>query len=199
MERLKKSRSGHSGAITRVYNKRIKIQDNDPSTFDISNLKRQLESVIASDSHFMKIHDQICESYIRTTDDTLDAETLGQHEDSVAKTASLIEQLVAIHDIHASATDLKQRIEAVEQAIESSSENNFDEELQTLMLEESQIRSDLKSSTISSTHPVRVLYRELMPKLITLRVQRQVIPVLATSESSFSDRRRFIFSSGSPS
>ena len=46
----------------------------------------------------MKIHDQICESYTGTTDDTLEAETLDQHEDSVAKTASLIEQLVAIHD-----------------------------------------------------------------------------------------------------
>ena len=130
-------------------------------------------TVIASDSHFMKIHDQIYESYTGTMEDTLEAETLDQHEDSVAKTASLIEQLIAIHDIHASATDLKQRIEAVEQAIESSSENNFDEELQTLTLEETQIRSDLKSATISSSaHPVRVLCRKLTPKFITLRAQR---------------------------
>ena len=57
---------------------------------------------------FHENNDQICKSYARTTDDTLEAETLDQHDDSVTKTASLIERLIAIHDIHASGTDLKQ-------------------------------------------------------------------------------------------
>jgi len=189
MESLKKSRAGHSGVITRTYNKLIKIQDNDSDTFDVSNLLRQLDSITASDLSFRKLHDEICELHAGDTDADAEDEVLDQHEDSVVKTTSLIERLMAIHVIQASATDLKQRIEAIEQAMEYSPDNNFDEDIQVLSQEEFQIRSDLKRSTIPSTHYIRDVVKELTPKLMTIKSQRKSVPTVS-SDSSFTERRR---------
>ena len=56
MDALKRSKSGPAGAITRIYNKLKKTVNDDPTTFDVTHLQRQLEKVNVSDSSYRKIH-----------------------------------------------------------------------------------------------------------------------------------------------
>ena len=102
------SRSGHAGAITRIFNKRQKIANNDPTTFDVTHLQRQLEKVNVSDSSYRKIHCEICETYSDEIDDEVEADILDQYDDLVEKAISFIERLIATHDIHTSAIDLQE-------------------------------------------------------------------------------------------
>ena len=120
MDALKRKRSAHSGTITRLYNKLQRILDDNPDTFDVSYLRRQLESVAAYDVSYHKIHSDICESYTDDINEGDEANTLDQHEDSIVKITSLIERLITIHDIHASLLDLQYRIEVLGRAIGES-------------------------------------------------------------------------------
>ena len=113
MDALKRSRSGHAGAITRIFNKLQKFANDDPTTFDVTHLQRQLEKVNVSDSSYCKIHCEICETYSDEIDDEVEADILDQYDDLVEKAISLIERLIAIHDIYASAFDLQERVEAL--------------------------------------------------------------------------------------
>ena len=131
-------------------------------------INQALESVATSDVSYRKIHSDIYESYTDDIDEGDEANTIDQHEDSLVKITSLIERLIAIHDIHASLLDLQYRIEVLGRAISESPEKVFDGDIQTLKEEEAQIRSELRKSTIPCNHYVRNLCMELTPKLVNL-------------------------------
>ena len=92
MDALKRSRSGHASAITRIYNKLQNIANDDPTTFDVTHLQWQLEKVNLSDSSYRKLHCEICETYSDKIDDEVEADILDQYDDSVEKVVSLIEK-----------------------------------------------------------------------------------------------------------
>ena len=77
-----------------------KIANDDPTTFDVTHLQRQLEKVNVSDSSYRKIHCEICKTYSDEIEDEVEADILDQYDDLVEKAISLIERLIAIHDIH---------------------------------------------------------------------------------------------------
>ncbi len=56
---------------------------------------------------------------------------------------SLIERLIAIENIYASATDLHHQVDVVEQAIKGSPDMTFDKDIQEFKDEEVRIRSTL--------------------------------------------------------
>ncbi len=172
MEALKISRSALSGTITRVFNKLQKMLHDDPNSLDVLYLRRQLESIATSDSSFHKVHAEISELRSPETNDKDEMDILDAHDDSVAKTISLIERLIAIQNIYASATDLHHQVDVVEQAIKGSPDMTFDKDIQELKDEEVRIRSYLRESTIPIDHEVRELCLKLTPKIISLSGQR---------------------------
>ncbi len=64
----------------------------DPNSLDVSYLRRQLESIATSDSSFHKVHAEISELHSPETNDEDEMDILDAHDDSVAKTISLIER-----------------------------------------------------------------------------------------------------------
>ncbi len=148
MEALKRSRSELSETITRVFNKLQKMLHDDPNSLDISYLRRQLDSIATSDSSFHKVHAKISELCSPETNDEDEMDILDAHDDSVTKTISLIERLIAIQNIYASATDLHHQVDVVEQAIKGSPDMTIDKDIQELKDEEVRIRSDLRESMI---------------------------------------------------
>ena len=182
MDALKRSRSGHAGAITRIYNKLQKIANDNPTTFDVTHLQRQLEKVYVSDSSNHKIHCEICETYSDEIDDEVEADILDQYDYLVEKAVSFIERLIAIHDVHASAIDLQERVETLSHAIAGASDVTLDKGLQSLSKEEAHVRRFvLRNSTIHTTHSVRNLCKGLTSKLMQLKAQ---MPATSSETSS---------------
>ena len=93
MDKIKSSRAGYAGAITRVLNKQSKLLDSNPTKFDIAYFKKQIESVQSNNTSFVKLHGQLFEQYPDKINVDQELQTLDSHEDNMAETLSVLQRL----------------------------------------------------------------------------------------------------------
>ena len=59
MDALKKCRSSYAGAITRIWNKFVKLLDEDPDNLNQGQLEHQTDSIRSTDQSYRRAHAEI--------------------------------------------------------------------------------------------------------------------------------------------
>ena len=90
MESLRRKRSALE-AVTRIFNKMQKAMLDDPDSLDVGQLEHQMESVKHSDASYLKVHEEILDTYSDEVNQEEELAILEQHEESVSKMLSLIQ------------------------------------------------------------------------------------------------------------
>ena len=132
VELLKRSRSSLGGTFTRTYNKFFTRSEEDPSTFDASQLEGQWELNLEEEEGI------------------LDA-----FEEKVSKTYSLLQIMLAIQAASQAAAHLQDDIEDLERARSDQPEKDHTRSVEMLTSSFQSLRTILSKSTIPADHHLR--------------------------------------------
>ena len=106
MEALKRKRSAQGGNITQVLNKCITSLTDDPSELDLGQLEHQIADVKTADATYREIHLTISDDFADKVNFDDEASVLEHNEDAVEGVLSLLNRLIAIYNVHSTATEL---------------------------------------------------------------------------------------------
>ena len=122
MEALKRKRSAQAGNITRVLNKCITSLTDDLSELDLGlgHLEHQMAAIKTADATYREIHQTISDDFADKVNFDDEASVLEHHEDAVERILSLLNRLIAIYNVHSTATELHQRLATLEKKMEDS-------------------------------------------------------------------------------
>ena len=124
VEKLKKSQSAYSGAITPIRNRFCLIAEDEPSTYDLGQLERQLASIDHTSSSYKQVQSEICAEGADFPNLEEEQEVSDAFCESVERTYSLLHHLIALKQVQQAAANLDYDLEDLETAKSTNPERD---------------------------------------------------------------------------
>ena len=184
---VKKSRASLNGAVTRMRNRYLRLADENPSGYDLSNMASSLSSLTTTAQHFYASQKKIME-YVDepantpfNEDDELAA--IESFEDSVNTTTSLINRLMAIKKASKGLATLRTAIEDLEELSLAHPDQDYSTSFTKLEVKHEALCQAVEESTIPEGSRIHQDVAQLQTKLHTLNL-RERRPAIMTDRPS---------------
>ena len=125
--------------------------DADCAKLEVAHLMHQIESVQSSRASFLKVHEELLETHADEIEEVQEIEALGDHEDNVAETLSLIKCLIHIKTIHMKVSYFDNKLE---DKVSANPDLSFPAKLQDLKDKFEAMEAAVSISTIPVEHAI---------------------------------------------
>ena len=155
MENLKKSRSSHLRAVTRILNPNTTLLSKDPSTFDVLALTEQLDRVIAKSDDFYAIHDSICNLIVEPDQQAEEQKAADHFEEKWTATCRLLRRLICLHKVYLKSHSLQKDLDSLARSKSSHPDKDHSVIVRRHSTSFKELRTLMEESTIPPDHPYR--------------------------------------------
>ena len=183
VETLMRSQSAYAGAITRMRNRFRRIAEDDPFTYDLGQLERQLASIEHTASAYRQVHQEICTEWADSLNLDDEQDISDTFEENVETTCSLLHHLMALRQAQRASVGFQSDLEDLEEAKSTEPDGDHSVALALLTSSFQSLRVILNDSTIHADHQLRqnvVHYKSRLRNLSTEQ-KRDPTPIIVTT------------------
>ena len=146
-----KSRSAYTGAITRIRNRFNRVAEEEPYTYDLGLLERQLASLDHTASACRQVHKEICSEGAGSLNLEKEQGTADAFDESVEKTCTLLNHLMAMKQTQQTAAN----VEDVEESKNADTHKDYTVSIERITKSFEKLRTIVDKSTIHPDHQLR--------------------------------------------
>lgn len=185
VETLKSSRSSFTGVVTRSLRRFQRMEDDDPSKFDLESLNDRLASLETTERRYFQVHDAICTEESDSHRREKEEELGDTFTENVETTRNILRRLIALKKIHELTTELDSTLNEMETRVGRDPDKDYSVAWGSYTARFDVFIAILQKSTIRTDHLARQAARDFKARYISLTTKETPrSPILTTTSSS---------------
>ena len=177
LEALMKSRSAYTGAITRIRNRFNRVAEEEPYTYDLGLLERQLASLDHTASACRQVHKEICSEGAGSLNLEEEQGTADTFDESVEKTCTLLNRLMAMKQAQQTAANVNEDLEDMEESKNADPHKDYTVSIDRITKSFEKLRTIVDKSTIHPNHQLRRDVKRLSSRINHLSTEEKRAPL----------------------
>ena len=177
LEALMKSRSAYTGAITRIRNRFNRVAEEEPYTYDLVLMERQLASLDHTESACLQVHKEICSEEAGSLNLEEEQGTADAFDENVEKTRTPLNHLMAMKQAQEIAANVNDDVEDVKESKIADPHKDYTVSIERITMSFGKLYTIVDKSTVHPDHQLRRDVKGLSSQINHLSTEEKCDPL----------------------